>query len=765
MWFSRVVPDVAELLAEVTQATLAGEPVGSALELQRAKRRATALISAVALHSALAQRGHVQPTKEPSSATKAIEDLLGPCWLTRLASEAEAIELVGRWAPALEDWAGTVGRVGDLYDHLARVEMSWVADHLEVSGASGHRMGSAYYTPHDLAMEACRLMPLSPSTRVADLSCGTGAFLLAALSDVRDPHALHGVDVDALALDVARLEIAVASGDPRIAMSLSSNFSVGNPLLPASAAATEERARLFDDGFIYDLRQGVETPDVDVIVGNPPWQRVRLDERSFFRMTAPDVAALTSKRERSRAIAELEVVAPSIFHHYCVQAQTIEDARREISNDQRFAVTSSGELNTYSLFAELACRLTDHVGLLVKSALFTTKANARFLHWLTAQKRLSGVFDFVNSGRVFDIDSRERFSLMITGPVGEAAQLRFAAGLRRPDDLRSCSSRLMTQDDLWSLNPVTGVLPNSSEGGDLDLLAEIALISPRFDDEFPEARFGRLVHLTAHADHIHREPGPRRIGVLEGKFIEQYDGRFSTFEGVEAAARYRSKARARRPSEDEVRDAAFAPTPRFYVDETTWTKLTRGHTAAWSLMWRNTTSATNRRTVLATVLPHQPTTQSIQLLQLGDGRERELGLLLASFNSIVFDFLVRQRLNGIDVTSTVIRQTSVPSLKRFTAVQFNPEVGAPTLADFVLARVAALLSNDARLSEFVALIGGNGELDLVGRRRLRNELDAAIGLAYGLELASLDRILRHFQRDVSERDRAEVLECWSALNR
>jgi hypothetical protein len=179
-------------------------------------------------------------------------------------------------------------------------------------------------------------------------------------------------------------------------------------------------------------------------------------------------------------------------------------------------------------------------------------------------------------------------------------------------------------------------------------------------------------------------------------------------------------------------------------------------------MWRNTTSATNRRTVLASVLPHQPSTQSVQLLQLSDGQERELALLLALMNSAVFDYLIRQRLNGIDVTSTVVRQVPVPHKKRWEACLSLHDF---TLGDYVVNRVAALLAGDHRTDDFVRSIRSGLQTGAQERRLLRLEIDAAVALAYGLARAEIDQVLRDLVRDFSEADREQVIATWRTLSR
>ena len=94
----------------------------------------------------------------------------------------------------------------------------------------------------------------------------------------------------------------------------------------------------------------------------------------------------------------------------------------------------------------------------------------------------------------------------------------------------------------------------------------------------------------------------------------------------------------------------------------------------------------NARTTLAMLLPTMPTCQSIQFLQTDS--VTDLMMMLALFNSKPFDFLVRLKMPGIDLTQSVIRQTPVPSRDIYQRlIQFS-NVELP-LEHHILERVAA----------------------------------------------------------------------------
>jgi hypothetical protein len=645
-----------------------------------------------------------------------------------------------------------------------------------------HQLGS-YYTPASLADAAVEQIVHEwldgrssvdlVGARVVDLSCGAGRFLVAWVRHVRARlpsvrgaeafAALAGVDVDPVALDLARVEIAVAAGDASLASVLSGRFRLGNPLLQASGAraSTAERVTAIANGYPWDPSLALDDAGGpwDMVVGNPPWEKIRLEERAFFKHLAPAIAACTRKDERGARIESELSTRPLLRAHLNHASSTFAFARSQIASDPRLKPAAAHELNSYALFVALgvdALAPGGTLGLLVKSALVTAPANQRLFAYLVDRGHLRVVWDFVNSRRLFDIDSRERFALVVCGQPRAEASFRFAMGLEHVEQLKELS-RLQEASpaSLREINPLTGMLPNVSDDGTMARFRRVARAHPTFDEVYRGARFGRIVHLTTHADFIRRAPGPDLLPILEGKFIEQYDARFSGFRGVSEAMRYTSKARALVIPESE-KGAECVPEARFFITAAVWAKLSARYPDAWSLVWRNTTSATNRRTCIATILPHVPGIQSIQIIQFSD--RRQLALLLATMNSLPFDAMLRARLNGIDLTQKFVRQVPVPDPQRWEeCVSFGGVQRA--LSDHVLARVRVLLVDDARLVPFVeGFPAGSAVASRAARRPIMRELDLLLAYAYGIEGKELYEMAAGFESDLTKQERQRFLE-------
>lgn len=511
-----------------------------------------------------------------------------------------------------------------------------------------------------------------------DHSCGCGEFLLAVIQYF-DNHVLgysrkklatqlRGVDVNPIALmiTIARIVSAVeAEDDENLLREVAKNFIVGNPLLHSDKIAPlEVRFDNFALNRLYAETEGINCLELEqqnlVVLGNPPWEKLRFEERAFFRPVCPAISAISQKNKREKEIKKLAVNWLELLEYYQLLQDDYASVKKEIPKHPLLKVSLVGELNTYAMFAELASRLTEKDGfaaIIAKSALVTSTCYSSCFRHFVNQGSLSEVFLFDNREKLFQIDSREKFCVLFFG--GEhAGGIKVHYGLTKQEQILSSVPINVTSEELELINPETGLLPNVADSKEFSFLLRTHRSLSVFAKEFPKCHFGRLVHLTAHAEHISTKSEKTRVPIYEGKFIEQYDNRFSTFAGMSADERYQAKASARRQPGDSFVAPKPAPECRYFIDKKFWESFLDRYDQPYSLCWRSLTSPTNQRTMIASIIPSMPTCQSVQLLQTTP--VEDLLMILALFNSKVFDFFVRLKMGGIDLTQSVVRQIPVP---------------------------------------------------------------------------------------------------------
>ena len=584
-----------------------------------------------------------------------------------------------------------------------------------------------------------------------DYSCGCGEFLLAVIQYF-DNHVLgysrkklatqlRGVDVNPIALmiTIARIVSAVeAEDDEKLLREVAKNFVVGNPLLHSDKIAPlGVRFDNFALNRLYAETEGINCLELEqqnlVVLGNPPWEKLRFEERAFFRPLCPAISAISQKSKREKEIEKLAVNWPELLEYYQLLQDDYASVKKEIPKHPLLKASLVGELNTYALFAELASRLTEKDGfaaIIVKSALVTSTCYSSCFRHFVNQGSLSEVFLFDNREKLFRIDSREKFCVLFFG--GEHADgIKVHYGLTKQEQVLSSAPVNVTSEELELINPETGLLPNVADSNEFSFLLRTHRSLSVFAKEFPKCHFGRLVHLTAHSEHISTKSEKTRVPIYEGKFIEQYDNRFSTFAGMSADERYQAKASARRQPGDGFVAPKPAPECRYFIDKKFWESFLDRYNQPYSLCWRSLTSSTNQRTMIASIIPSMPTCQSVQLLQTTP--VEDLLMILALFNSKVFDYFVRLKMAGIDLTQSVVRQIPVPFREAWNSMVTLHGVDYTAL-DAVRALERLLYRNEPDLC---GLWDGVPEIKNADNyyktaADVREEIDKIIFLMYGL---------------------------------
>ena len=686
--------------------------------------------------------------------------------------------------------------LGELYQGLLGQDLARSGGVYRLQRAKHSRdITGSYYTPRDLAWETTRraidlyiehaiglqdyswgdcagetrnrVSELLAQARVADLSCGAGEFMRAAVQYVSTytdavqafTERLLGFDIDPIALLICFTELTCESGLEDIETAqrkIAGNLVLGNPLYLAESNTTfDAKAELFALGRSYAWGMAVDRPsmtrarNLSLVLGNPPWEKIRFEERKFFALINPEIASEPSKAARDKLVQELECAEPELHEYREQMAADYARARQSISRNSYISKIPTGELNTYTLFLVLGRALLDRDGVLalvLKSAVVTSAVNAALFQEM-CDGTLNEVHLFENKKRIFAIDAREQFCVVIAAghPHGE---LQVSFGNSAVEPLRSLKRVAVHADSLARINPDTRMLPAVSSALEYEMLASVSERLPSFREVFPQCHFGRILHLTSHARHIHKRAVKGTIPVFEGKFLGQHDLRFATFEGIPEGMKYAAKARARQLTPDEKR--CSVPAARYHVEQEYWERISAKYEEPYMVCWRSLTSATNSRTMIASIAPFWPAIQSIQFLQTPN--PADLVLIAGLFNSATFDFLVRLKIPGIDLTQSVVQQIPVPGQELMSRqVTFGNH--RDSIRKHIERRVVELYSNEPDLGPLFEYVFPSESPAISGDQVvLVDEIDKLVFMAYGLDDEWEQAISLQLSRYYTDRD-------------
>jgi hypothetical protein len=149
--------------------------------------------------------------------------------------------------------------------------------------------------------------------------------------------------------------------------------------------------------------------------------------------------------------------------------------------------------------------------------------------------------------------------------------------------------------------------------------------------------------------------------------------------------------------------------------------------------WRNISLPTNERTFIATVIPMCGLGHSGTIF-LADQTAENMACLLGLFSSLAFDFCVRQKVGGTNMTHNYVKQFPV----------LHPSTFTSDAIDFIRPRVLELTYTSHDLKPWAQDLGYDGPpfiFDPERRALLRAELDAYYAHLYGLSRDELRYIL------------------------
>ena len=322
----------------------------------------------------------------------------------------------------------------------------------------------------------------------------------------------------------------------------------------------------------------------DCVLGNPPWERIKIQEQEFFASRHPAIATALNAAARQRLIAGLASGSPAdqrLFQEFTVAKRLAEAASVFMhvpgEDGGRFPLTGVGDVNTYALFAETISSMTHRdgrSGFIVPTGIATDDSTKAYFAHLAEGGRLASLYDYENREKLFPaVDSRMKFCLMTLG-AAEAAE--FAFFLTQPPQLHSSegTSRrfALTREEFRLINPNTRTCPVFRSQADAELTKKIyrrvpVLITEPQDDQ-PEQNpwgisFSTMFHMSNDSGLFLDAKTPTSLPLYEAKMIHQFDHRWAT---------YRWDAAEGEVVTDDVSDAQkarpdFVVQPRYWVEE------------------------------------------------------------------------------------------------------------------------------------------------------------------------------------------------------
>jgi hypothetical protein len=514
-------------------------------------------------------------------------------------------------------------------------------------------------------------------------------------------------------------------------------------------------------GIWSDWEEDELTGGFHAIVGNPPWDRMKLQQIEWFAERRPEISRAQRASDRKKMIEMLEEVGDPLAHDYAKASERAEAGTRMARKGGDYPLLSGGDVNLYSLFVERAMTLvqpTGLIGLIVPSGIASDKTAAPFFKGVATQGRLKALYDFENKKVFFPhVHASFKFCAFVASPSPTEFEARCAFYLNNVtelDDPERCFT--LSPADFAGVNPNTGTAPIFRSRRDAELTKAIYSAAPilvdRSGGEGAKAwpvKYLRMFDMTNDSGLFRTKAeleeneeayptGSNRYDSAAGPWVPLYEGKMVQAYDHRAASVIVNPENQHRPAqpvaatEEQHADPSWVPDPQFWVSEAEcgWSDQ------SWVLGFKEITAATNVRTMIASLFPAVGFGNKVPLLKPVT-EERDEWLFCANLNSVVFDFATRQKVQGQTLNLFIVEQLPVIPPERLKATCFGPK----TAAEIIRAAVLELTYTAHDMSPFARDMGHVDEggtvlapftWDEERRLVLRAKLDAVFFHLYGI---------------------------------
>jgi len=574
----------------------------------------------------------------------------------------------------------------------------------EQLGESEQRSRGSYNTDFRLALHLADLARpvLQPGSQVIDPACGAGSLLVAVTLAVCGPdrkrtaewlkNSIVAADLSDNSLRAARLSLSALTDDLDALRSMYERWRCQDSLL----ANVDGWRNVAPSGF-------------DLVVGNPPWEKVKLSRHEFLRSTGA-------------------------ARHYGSEYQFLDDelfGRRRASIcayakklSEMYPSASSGEPDLYMAFLDLFVQLTRPGGCiaaLVPAGLIRSQGTETLRRTLLKSSSHISVAVLENRARFFSIDTRFKFLALCcvkaeSGKLSKYKPIRLIHEQGTYNGIEQIGIANLGRDSLSDVRPDL-TLPEVRSNKEWQLFLSMARNGLSWDDSTDRWRpeIVREVDMTAERKYFKSKSDPMLLPVVEGRMVQQH--RFGAKGYISGSGR--RAVWEQRP----IGDSCLAP--QFWINKKVLLKKVEERTQQVRAGFCDITGQTNERSMMACVIPSGVVCgNKVPTVTFpSDPSEDRLLLWIAIVNSIPFDWLLRR------VVTTTVNYFLLLSVKL-------PRILKDSLLGIQLiecSRELRRLDQAARSNE-----------DFWRIADLRCRIDLNVAAAYGLGFADLRTILADF---------------------
>lgn len=512
----------------------------------------------------------------------------------------------------------------------------------------------------------------------------------------------------------------------------------------------------------------------DAIIGNPPWDRMKMQEVEYFESRKPEISKQSKASDRKKMISELKKTDDSIYHEYQIARDRAAKAMEVAKKYKQFPLMSKGDFNIYALFVEKAQRLikdSGYVGLVLPVGIAYDKGNSDFFGKLSQEKRINTMYVFENKGGKFfkDVHHEDKFTTFIFGGSNQIFdKIDCAFFLHDVKEIEDTDKAFKLKSSEFSkINPNTKTAPIFRNQRDAKIVGHVYGNNPILIDKSSKPtkkllpiKYDTMFHMTSDSNiflrkedldelgaypvgnSIFKHAGGMLLPLLEGKMIHIYNHRYASIKSE--ITNVSGQGVGIESSIEQLEDTEFTTTPRYWVktEDIDWK-----HKTDWIVGFCGIGNVNNWRTFRSAILPKVGFGNSLPVYCTeGDTKKnyiKNAPLMLANMNSFIFDYILRQKMQSRNINAYMVEQLPFIAPEKYSA-----KIGDISIETYIKDLVLKLSFTSWDLQSFAIDMEHEGNpftWNDEERLHLQSKLDALFMNLYDISEEDAEYILSTFE--------------------
>jgi hypothetical protein len=477
-------------------------------------------------------------------------------------------------------------------------------------------------------------------------------------------------------------------------------------------------------------------PGFDVVIGNPPWEELTIEELGFYTLHDPGIRGIKAESQRRKRIEDLIARYPELQHEFEQRQHALAAKRGFFGPQGGYVAQGSGDTDLYKLFCERYRSLTrtgGWLGVVLPRSAFLVDGARSFRTWLFRGSEVHGL-DLILNNRSWAFPIHPQYTIALLTAKRDLPSSESQIRMSGPSDSRQEFERAASGRGVVVGQQQLGAWTSTETGStyEVPLLQTESAVrvfdKMRGGPSFADGYYGvwsafpvRELDETNDRKFFRHADG---VAVWKGRSFDQYDPHGADPAGYAEESETLARLQRKRTSAQSAFRKRFPA--EFLADQNTHPYYSA------RVVFRDVSRATDSRTVRACLAPPELfLTNSAPYLAFDQGSVLEQAFALGVLNSLPFDWQAR-RFVEIHMNFYVLSVLRFPDPKR-------------TDIEAIAERAARLSSVDDRFASFAAATAvGVGPLEDDERGRLLAEIDALVARAYGLDDDDLEVVFSDF---------------------